>query len=102
MSLSLPKRWISPLKVLVFTASLIPLVRIIYAIVLDPVSLGANPAETILHMTGDWVLYFLLITLAVTPVRKLTGLNDLIKFRRMLGLFAFFYAPISALIACLI
>lgn len=92
MSLSLPKRWISPLKVLVFTASLIPLVRIIYAIVLDPVSLGANPAETILHRTGDWVLYFLLITLAVTPVRKLTGLNDLIKFRRMLGLFAFFYA----------
>ena len=97
MSLSFPKRWIGPLKVLVFIAALIPLARIIYAIGVDPISLGANPAETILHMTGDWVLYFMLITLAVTPLRKLTGLNDLIKFRRMLGLFAFFYASVHFL-----
>ena len=97
MSLSFPKRWIGPLKGLVFIAALIPLARIIYAIGVDPISLGANPAETILHMTGDWVLYFLLITLAVTPLRKLTGLNDLIKFRRMLGLFAFFYASVHFL-----
>ena len=82
---------------LVFIAALIPLARIIYAIGVDPISLGANPAETILHMTGDWVLYFMLITLAVTPLRKLTGLNDLIKFRRMLGLFAFFYASVHFL-----
>ena len=92
MSLSLPKRWISLLKVLVFGAALIPWGLIIYAVVADPISLGANPAETILHKTGDWVLYFLLMTLAITPLRKLTGWNDLIKFRRMLGLFAFCYA----------
>ncbi len=92
MSLSLPKRWISLLKVLVFVVALIPWGLIIYAVVADPISLGANPAETILHKTGDWVLYFLLITLAITPLRKLTGWNDLIKFRRMLGLFAFCYA----------
>jgi len=92
MSLSLPKRWISLLKVLVFGAALIPWGLIIYAVIADPVSLGANPAETILHKTGDWVLYFLLMTLAITPLRKLTGWNDLIKFRRMLGLFAFCYA----------
>ncbi len=92
MSLSLSKRWISLLKVLVFGAALIPWGLIIYAVVADPISLGANPAETILHKTGDWVLYFLLMTLAITPLRKLTGWNDLIKFRRMLGLFAFCYA----------
>jgi len=97
MSSSLPKHWIAPLKGLVFLAALVPLARIIYAIALDPISLGANPAESILHMTGDWVIYFLLITLAVTPLRKLTGWNDLIKIRRMLGLFAFFYACIHFL-----
>ena len=92
MSLSLSTRWISLLKGLVFGAALIPWGLIIYAVVADPISLGANPAETILHKTGDWVLYFLLMTLAITPLRKLTGWNDLIKFRRMLGLFAFCYA----------
>lgn len=97
MSFALPKHWIAPLKGLVFVAALVPMARIIYAVVLDPISLGANPAESILHMTGDWVIYFLLITLAVTPLRKLTGWNDLIKFRRMLGLFAFFYACVHFL-----
>jgi sulfoxide reductase heme-binding subunit YedZ len=54
-------------------------------------NLGANPIEVITRSTGTWTLVFLLITLAVTPLRKLTGWNGLIKFRRMLGLFAFFY-----------
>jgi methionine sulfoxide reductase heme-binding subunit len=54
--------------------------------------LGANPIETITHVTGDWTLRFLLITLAVTPLRRLTGWNALARLRRMLGLFAFFYA----------
>lgn len=54
--------------------------------------LGANPVEEITHRTGDWTLYFLLATLAITPLRRLTGLNQLIKMRRMVGLFAFFYA----------
>jgi len=79
------------LKIIVFVAALVPAVNIVYRIVFDPIALGANPAETILHMTGDWVIYFLLMTLAVTPIRRLTRWNDAIKFRRMLGLYAFFY-----------
>ncbi len=97
MSYALPKSWIAPLKAIVFALSLVPLARIIYAILFDTISLGANPAETILHMSGDWVIYFLLITLAITPLRKLTGWNDLIKFRRMMGLYAFFYACVHFL-----
>jgi sulfoxide reductase heme-binding subunit YedZ len=54
--------------------------------------LGANPIEFITHATGLWTLRFLVITLSITPLRSLLGLPDLIRFRRMLGLFAFFYA----------
>jgi sulfoxide reductase heme-binding subunit YedZ len=54
--------------------------------------LGANPIEKITHVTGDWALRFLLVSLAVTPLRRLLGWNGLIAYRRMLGLFAFFYA----------
>jgi methionine sulfoxide reductase heme-binding subunit len=53
---------------------------------------GANPIERITHFTGDWALRFLLLSLAVTPARRLLGWNGLIAYRRMLGLFAFFYA----------
>jgi Ferric reductase like transmembrane component len=53
--------------------------------------LGGNPTEFITHSTGDWTLRFLLITLAVTPARSVLGIPRLIRFRRMLGLFAFFY-----------
>ena len=53
--------------------------------------LGANPIEFITHATGDWTLRFLVFTLSITPLRRLLGLPDLIRFRRMLGLFAFFY-----------
>ena len=55
-------------------------------------NLGTNPVETLTHETGQWALRFLLITLTVTPLRKLLKLNWLIKLRRMLGLFVFFYA----------
>jgi sulfoxide reductase heme-binding subunit YedZ len=54
-------------------------------------TLGANPIEFITRSTGEWILVFLMATLAITPLRKLTGIADLIRFRRMLGLFAFFY-----------
>jgi sulfoxide reductase heme-binding subunit YedZ len=86
--------WRDPVRLakpLVFAACLWPFARLAYAVVNDPISLGANPAETIEHVTGDWCLQFLLITLAVTPVRRLMGWNWVIRFRRMLGLFAFFY-----------
>ncbi len=53
--------------------------------------LGANPVEFLQHATGDWTLRFLVFTLAITPFRKLFNLPELIRFRRMLGLFAFFY-----------
>jgi len=56
--------------------------------------LGANPLEVITHSTGDWTMRFLLITLAITPLRKLTHQTWLIRFRRMLGLFAFFYGTL--------
>ena len=59
--------------------------------------LGANPIEEITHRTGTWTLTFLLITLSVTPARRLPGLNRLIQVRRMLGLFAFFYASLHFL-----
>ena len=79
-------RWI---KVIVFVACLLPLARLGWKGYTG--NLGANPIEVITHSTGDWTLIFLLITLAVTPLRKLTGQPWLIRFRRMFGLFAFFY-----------
>ncbi len=60
-------------------------------------SLGPNPVETITHTTGNWTLRFLLITLAVTPLRKILRRPELIRFRRMLGLFAFFYGTMHLL-----
>ncbi|MGE5361005.1 MAG: sulfite oxidase heme-binding subunit YedZ [Bacteroidales bacterium] len=60
-------------------------------------SLGVNPIETITHATGDWTLRLLLLTLAVTPLRRIIGWNRLIGFRRMIGLFAFFYATLHLL-----
>ena len=59
--------------------------------------LTANPIEDITLTTGGWALRFLLITLAITPLRRLTGWNRLIQYRRMLGLFAFFYASLHLL-----
>ncbi|MEN3291817.1 MAG: methionine sulfoxide reductase heme-binding subunit [Burkholderiales bacterium] len=70
--------------------ALLPFVRLVVFALTD--RLGANPIEFITRNTGDWTLYFLCITLAVTPLRRLSKWNWLIKLRRMLGLFAFFYA----------
>jgi methionine sulfoxide reductase heme-binding subunit len=76
-------------KVVVFLFCLVPLGDLVYRGF--NARLTANPVEFIQHFTGDWTLRFLLITLAITPLRKLLNLPDLIRFRRMLGLFAFFY-----------
>jgi sulfoxide reductase heme-binding subunit YedZ len=59
--------------------------------------LGANPIEAITHATGDWTLRLLLLTLAITPLRLLTGWNGVVRYRRLIGLFAFFYATLHLL-----
>jgi methionine sulfoxide reductase heme-binding subunit len=86
-------------KVVLFCSCLVPLAFLLWGFFgrtpLDMTTwgagLGANPIEKITHTTGDWTLRFLLITLAITPVRKILKAPFLIRFRRMLGLFAFFY-----------
>jgi sulfoxide reductase heme-binding subunit YedZ len=92
-------------KVAAFLACLGPLARLLWGF-FGPhptnlpswgAGLGANPIEFITHSTGDWTLTFLLITLAITPLRKLSGLPWLISYRRMLGLFAFFYGTLHFL-----
>ena len=84
--------WIVPAKITVFVAALYPLARIVLFGFTG--GLGANPIEFITRSTGLWTLVFICITLAVTPVRKLTGWNALLRFRRMLGLYAFFYGAL--------
>ena len=81
-------RW--GIKPLLFMLSLVPLLLLIWKGLNE--DLGANPVETLTHETGLWGLYFLLMTLAVTPLKRLSGMIWLINLRRMLGLFAFFYA----------
>jgi sulfoxide reductase heme-binding subunit YedZ len=85
-------RWFKPI---VFLACLIPLARLGWKAYTH--ALGANPIEVITHSTGDWTLIFLLITLSVTPLRKLTYQPWLIRYRRMFGLFAFFYVVLHFL-----
>ena len=77
------------LKVVVFLACFVPLALL--GLKAYNGALGANPIEVITHATGDWTLRLLLVTLAITPLRKLTGQPWLIRFRRVIGLFAFFY-----------
>lgn len=77
-------------KVVVFLLCLVPLAMIVWRGLHG--NLTANPIEFVTHATGDWTIRFLIITLAITPLRKILRLPQLIRFRRMLGLFAFFYA----------
>ena len=76
-------------KVLVFLLSCVPLLGLIWRGFHN--DLTANPVEFLQHQTGDWTLRFLIFTLCITPFRKVLNLPELIRFRRMLGLFAFFY-----------
>jgi methionine sulfoxide reductase heme-binding subunit len=76
-------------KGVLFTVCLLPLAWLLHGALAD--SLGPNPAEALIRGSGDWVLRFLCLTLAVTPLRQLSGWHALARFRRMLGLFCFFY-----------
>lgn len=89
------KKPVVVLKSIIFIAALIPAAMLVsYAVRGD---LTANPIEFITHWTGDWAIRFLVITLAVTPLRRVTGWNPIIRLRRMLGLFSFFYATLHFL-----
>ena len=82
-------------KPLVFTLCLLPFAWLFYGALTD--GLGANPAEHLIRSLGDWTLRFICITLAVTPLRVITKTQALARFRRMLGLFACFYAALHLL-----
>ncbi|MBC7857464.1 MAG: sulfoxide reductase heme-binding subunit YedZ [Burkholderiaceae bacterium] len=84
-------RQLALIKAAIFALSLLPLARMVW---LTASGQLVEPLEFITHGTGDWTLYFLCITLAVTPLRRLTQWNWLIRLRRMLGLFVFFYAAL--------
>ena len=88
----LPEKFIRALKAPVFLLCLGPAFVLTWKGLHE--GLGANPIDVITRTTGSWTLTFLLITLSVTPVRKLSGLTWLIRYRRMLGLFAFFYGSL--------
>ncbi len=82
-------------KPLLFVAGLLPLAWLVYGAFAN--TLGANPAETLIRSTGDWTLRALCLTLAITPLRQWTNQPALARFRRMLGLFAFFYGVVHFL-----
>src|SRR5436309_10344575 len=83
------------LKPIVFIVSLGPVAWLVWAALTG--NLSANPLSDLTNETGVWTLRFLCITLAITPLRRMTGWNSLIRFRRMLGLFAFFYGTLHFL-----
>ena len=82
-------------KPLVFVLCLLPLAWLVYAAAFN--ALGANPAEALIRATGDWTLRALCLVLAITPLRVLTATPQLARFRRMLGLFVFFYGLLHLL-----
>jgi len=84
------------IKKLLFVVCLIPAIWLTFALFTD--QLGANPVEAVTRQTGLWALRFLWLTLLITPLRWMTGWNDLIKFRRLLGLYVFFYAVLHMLL----
>lgn len=81
---------VTAIKVVLFAACLVPFSRMLYGAFAN--TLGANPIETISRSTGWWTLSLLMATLMVTPLRRVTGMGWLLRLRRMLGLYAFFYA----------
>ena len=86
------------LKTALFVTALVPAGLLVAGIFTD--DLGANPIEYITHETGWFALAFLVVSLAITPLRRVTGWHEVIRVRRMLGLFAFFYATLHLLTWC--
>lgn len=86
---------VANIKLAVFPLSLFPLADLIIKALEN--KLGPDPASALTHGLGEWALIFLLLSLAISPVRRLTGIGKLIRFRRMLGLFALFYAVLHLL-----
>jgi methionine sulfoxide reductase heme-binding subunit len=82
-------------KVVLFVLSMLPFAWLLYGVFTG--NLGANPTEYLTRSTGDWTLRFLCLTLAVTPLRTITSTPQLARFRRMLGLFVYFYAVLHLL-----
>jgi sulfoxide reductase heme-binding subunit YedZ len=82
-------------KPVVFALAMLPLCWLFYGAIID--QLGANPAEALIRSTGDWTLRFLCLVLAITPLRIMTGTPALARFRRMLGLFVYFYVTLHLL-----
>jgi methionine sulfoxide reductase heme-binding subunit len=85
----------SAAKPVLFTLALLPFAWLVFGAISN--NLGANPAEYLIRSTGDWTLRFLCLTLAVTPVRTVAGTPALLRFRRMLGLFTYFYVVLHLL-----
>jgi methionine sulfoxide reductase heme-binding subunit len=90
----LSRRGVRALRAAAWALGLYPLARAAWWLRDGLRGLGANPIERVLHHTGWWALILLLVALAVTPLRRITGLNQLARLRRPLGLFAFFYATL--------
>jgi sulfoxide reductase heme-binding subunit YedZ len=91
----MPTRWIPYVKALVHVVCLLPFLELLQQYRSGAFGLMADPVNYITHQTGYWTLYLLMVTLAVTPVRRLhPKLANLIRFRRLLGLYAFFYATL--------
>ena len=82
-------------KTSIFVLSLIPFFLILYKIIFN--KLGPEPVKEITHFTGEWTLLFVIFTLSMSPLKQITKLNIWISFRRMLGLFLFFYATLHML-----
>jgi sulfoxide reductase heme-binding subunit YedZ len=95
---SLTQRQVAMTKTVLWILLFLPLAYVLYgiygAVTHTSDLLGANPQSEIEHITGEWTMRTLLFTLAITPLRRITGWNWLIRFRRLLGLFGFFYASI--------
>jgi methionine sulfoxide reductase heme-binding subunit len=86
------RRQLAAIKSAVFALCLLPFAHLVWGVAYN--ALGANPVEAVTHSTGWWTLFLLCATLAVTPLRRATGANWILKLRRMLGVYAFFYAAL--------